>query len=76
VGRGGDGDDGGIHQTRHLAEISERPSAVGGGYFGGALGIHVHHGGQLRALGFVNDAAVIFPELAGADYSESNLRHD
>jgi hypothetical protein len=76
VGRGGDGDDGGIDQTRHLAEIGERPSAVGGGHFGGALGIHVHHGRQLRALGFVNDSAVIFPELAGADYSESCLRHD
>jgi len=58
-----------------IRNVVEVPWQEFPGHFGGALGIRVHHGSQFRALRFVNDAAVVFPELPRADYRQSGLRH-
>ena len=43
------------------------------GGLGGARGIGIDDGGKLRALGFVDHAAVVLSESSGADDGDSRL---
>jgi hypothetical protein len=66
---GGGGDDGRIHFAGELAGIGQRLGAVQGRQLGRAGGVGIHHRAELRPLGFVDGAAMVLSELAGADYS-------
>ena len=55
------------------SRVGERDGLVAGGGFGGAGGVGIDDGGELRARGFVDHAAVVLSEGSGADDGYSRL---
>ena len=70
---GGRGDDGGIDLAGEVARIGEGHGLIAPGGFGGAGGVGIDDGGELRARGFVDHAAVVLSEGSGADDGYTRL---
>ena len=73
VDGGGRGDDGGVDLAGEVARVGERDGLVAGGGFVGAGGVDIDDGGEMRARGFVDHAAVVLTESSGADDGYSRL---
>jgi hypothetical protein len=71
---GGHRDNGGVHLAGQRAGVGQRLGVILRGGFGGARGLRIHHRAELGATGFVDHAAVVLPELSGADYGQSMFR--